>query len=196
STDYALGSDLTSAPRFAFQTVLGADAAFSDALTLTTTGTVFDIFPTVTNIDQSPGVHAAVQINFSLIPVAGSGPGQLTLLSQPLLQCGPNVIGPDGQPILCGSSLTGDIRVSVSGTMQVFLTEEIILQNGWTSGFSAPTSGHVDISGTGFVQIVPTGDLTISSASGQLYTGPNEAFPGASVPEPGSILLVAAGLGA
>src|SRR5581483_1722107 len=64
STDYALGSDLTSAPRFAFQTVLGADAAFSDALTLTTTGTVFDIFPTVTNIDQSPGVHAAVQINF------------------------------------------------------------------------------------------------------------------------------------
>ena len=186
-TSFNLDSSLGSQPRFNFQALSGVEAGFSDTVTLTgpAGGTQFDVFPTVDHISGNPNIS----INFSLIPFAGSG--SLSILSTPLLACGGNVIGPTGQPMLCGSSLAGDVRVAVSGTVEAYLVEQVTMQDGWVSGFSSPLSKQSEISGTGFVLISPSADLTFTAASAQGYAGPNEAFP---TPEPSSLALLGVAL--
>ena len=198
STSYALDSSFGSYNPYphsgAFQTFVGADAAFSDTITLTSTGTYFHIIPTVDNISGT--VSPIVDVHFSLIPLPGFS-GQISYIDVPhAVECGPNVIEPDGTLGLCGSSASHDFLVYVtSGVVEAYVVEEITMSIGWSSGFGGVLSGSADITGTGFLQIVPAGDLAVSSASGQSYLGPNEAFPGApTVPEPATLSLLGVGL--
>jgi len=74
------------------------------------------------------------------------------------------------------------------------MSEELVAYGVWDSGVGAPLSNTTGIGGPGFVLIPDAATCgCITSASGQLYTGPNEALP-SSVPEPSSFILLVSGI--
>lgn len=191
---WAVDPSLSGFPQFTFDALAAADAAFSDTIFINIpsgpSGTFgFEMDPTVTNISGNP----ALQLIFSLYSVQGSLPSGGVTYD---LGCGPNVIGPDGAPQLCGSTFSQRVIVPISlasGVSEFVLSEELIASGGWTSGFSTPLSGSIAVGGTGYVFIPDAAFGVVTSASGQLYLGPNEGTA-STVPEPSSLVLLCSGI--